>query len=148
MPAYVKNNKAFFNYEITEKLVAGIELFGFEVKALRSGQGSLEGSYVTVRGAEAFLIGVNIPPFQQKNTPKEYDPLRNRKLLITKKEIEKLGEIEKKKGLTIVPISVYNAGRKIKVELGIARGKKQFDKRETIKKRDSDREIRRTLKNM
>ncbi len=146
MTTFVQNKKANFNYEITEKLNAGIELLGFEVKSLRSSQGSLEGAYVTVRGAEAFLIGMQIPPFQNFNTPKEYDPLRNRKLLLTKKEITQLGEIEKKKGLTIVPISVYSIGRKIKVELGIARGKKSFDKRETIKKRDSDRDIRRAIK--
>ncbi len=142
----IQNKKAHFNYEITEKLTAGVELLGFEVKSLRAGQGSLEGAYVTVRGAEAFLIGTHIPPFQAFNTPKDYDPIRNRKLLLTKKEITELGATEKKKGLTIVPISVYSVGRKIKVELGIARGKKSFDKRETIKKRDSDREVRREIK--
>ncbi len=146
MSAYIQNKKVFFNYEITEKLTAGVELLGLEVKSLRKGQGSLEGAYVTVRGAEAYLIGSHIPPFQTSNTPKDYEPMRNRRLLLTKKEISELGAIEKKKGLTIVPISVYNHGRKIKVELGIARGKKSFDKRETIKKRDSDRDIRRTIK--
>lgn len=143
---FIQNKKAHFNYEITEKLTAGVELLGFEVKSVRAGQGSLEGSYVTVRGAEAFIIGMHVAPFQVFNTPRDYDPLRNRKLLLTKKEIATLGEIEKKKGLTIVPISVYSMGRKIKVELGIARGKKSFDKRETIKKRDSDRDIRRAIK--
>jgi SsrA-binding protein len=80
------------------------------------------------------------------NTPKDHDPVRNRKLLLTKKEIANLAENEGKKGLTIVPISVYNKGRKIKVEVAVVRGKKKFDKRETLKKRDTDREIRRTLK--
>jgi len=148
MGGLISHKKAFFNYEITEKLTAGVELLGFEVKSLRAGQGSLEGAYVTIRGAEAFLIGAHIPPFQPSNTPTDYDPIRNRKLLITKKEIDQLTDIESAQGLTIVPISVYNSGRKIKVELGIGRGKKKFDKRETIKKRDSDREIRRTLKNI
>jgi SsrA-binding protein len=142
----IDNKKAYFNYEISEKLDAGIELFGFEVKSLRKGQGSLEGSHITVRGNEAFLIGANIPAFQPANAPKDYNPLRNRKLLLTKKEIEEMQGIEKQKGLTMVPISVYNKGRKLKLSLGIGRGKKKFDKRETIKKRETDRETRRTLK--
>ncbi len=144
----IRNKKASFDYEISEKFTAGMELFGFEVKSLRAGQGALEGSYVTVRGGEAYIIGMHIPPFQPKNTPDDYDPLRNRRLLLTKKELETLAETEKKNGLTIVPISVYNSKRKLKIELGIARGKKKFDKRETIKKRDTEREIRRTLKNI
>lgn len=142
----ITNKKASFNYEITETLSAGVELFGFEVKSLRKGQGSLEGSYVTVRGGEAFLIGSFIPPFQENNTPKEYDAHRNRKLLLTKEELKKLANIEQTKGLTIVPLSVYNKGRVLKVDLGIAKGKKKFDKRETIKKRDVDRETRREFK--
>ena len=86
MSAYIQNKKAFFNYEITEKLTAGVELLGLEVKSLRKGQGSLEGAYVTVRGAEAYLIGSHIPPFQTSNTPKDYEPMRNRRLLLTKKK--------------------------------------------------------------
>ena len=139
----ITNKKIGFNYNITETLVAGVELFGFEVKSIRKGQGSLDGSYVTVRGSEAFLIGSFIPPFQENNTPKDYDPRRNRKLLLTKTEIRKLGDIEKTKGLTIVPISVYSKGRVLKVDLGIGTGKKKFDKRETLKKRDTERETRR-----
>lgn len=139
----VINRKVHFSYEITETIPAGIELFGFEVKSLRKGQGSLDGAYVTVRGGEAFLIGMQIPAYQEGNTPKEYDPLRNRKLLLNKKEIARLGEIESQKGLTIVPISVYNKGTVLKVDLGIATGKKKFDKRETTKKREVDRNIRR-----
>ena len=142
----IENRKARFNFELQEKLQAGIELFGFEVKALRQKQGSLEGAHVIVRGNEAFLINSFIPPYQPKNTPASYDPRRNRKLLLTKKEVSELESIESKKGLTIVPISVYNKGRKIKVELAIARGKRQFDKRETLKRRDSEREIRREIK--
>ncbi len=136
-----------FNYEILEEIEAGIELLGQEVKSIREKHGSLEGARVIVRGGEAFLIGVTIPPFQPKNAPKEYAPDRNRRLLITKKEIAIIGETETKKGLTIVPISVYNKGRKIKVSLGIVRGKKKYDKRDSIKKRETDRDIRRSLKN-
>jgi SsrA-binding protein len=146
MATLVSNKKAYLNYEVLEKFNAGIELLGFEVKSIRAGQASLEGAHITARGAEAFIIGMNIAPFQMTNTPPDYDPMRNRKLLLTKKEIEKLADQESKKGLTIVPISVYSIGRKIKVELAIARGKKQFDKRESIKKRDSDRDIRRISK--
>jgi SsrA-binding protein len=142
----ISNKKAFFNYEIIDKLEAGIELIGLEVKSLRKGQGSLDGSHVTVRGKEAYLVGMQIPPFQSANTPESYNPTRNRRLLLTKKELKELEGVEHQKGLTIVPISVYNKGRKLKVEFGIARGKKRFDKRQTIKKRETDRETRRTLK--
>jgi len=147
MSNFAENRKAYFNYEILEKITAGIELLGFEVKAIKAGQISLDGAYATIRGGEAFLIGANITALQPKNVPKDYDVKRNRKLLLTKKEIEKLADIENKKGLTIVALSVYNVGHKLKVELGIARGKKKADKRESIKKRESIREIERTLKN-
>jgi len=146
MASYAENRKARFNYEILEKYETGIELLGTEVKSVRSGQMSLEGTFVIVRGGEAFLINANIPPFQPKNAPKDYDPLRNRKLLLTKKEITELAGSEKNKSLTIVPISVYNKNRKIKVEIALVKGKKKFDKRETIKKRYTDREIRRDFK--
>ncbi|NQV87974.1 MAG: SsrA-binding protein SmpB [Parcubacteria group bacterium] len=140
------NKKVAFNYEVLEKFTAGIELFGFEVKSLRKGQCTLDGSHVTMRGGEAYLIGAQIAPFQPKNTPEDYDPKRNRRLLLTKKEIILLSQIESKKGLTSVPISVYNKGRKIKVEIASVRGKREFDKRETIKKRDALREVRREFK--
>lgn len=142
----IQNKKARFNYEILEKYEAGIELLGFEVKSLKNGQGSLEGSHITIRGGEAFIIGMQIPPYQVGNTPTDYDPMRNRRLLLTKKEITTLSGEEGQKGLTIVPLSVYNKGRKVKIEIATVRGKKKFDKRESIKKRDTDREIRRTLK--
>lgn len=140
------NKKAYFNFEIQDKITAGIELLGFEVKAIKEGKASLDGSYITIRGGEAYLIGASITPLQPKNTPEDYDPRRNRKILLTKKEIKELGEVENKKGLTIVVLSIYNKGKKLKVELAVARGKKAKDKRESIKKRESDREIRRTLK--
>jgi SsrA-binding protein len=143
----IQNKKAYFNYEITEKFTTGIELFGFEVKSIREKKGQLEGAYITVRGGEAFLVGANIPAFQPANAPIDFDPLRNRKLLLTKKEIKQLADIEGKKGLTIVAIAVYNNGSKLKLEIGIAKGKKSFDKRESIKTRETNREIRRSLKN-
>jgi SsrA-binding protein len=147
MPALIQNKKAGFNYELLEKLEAGIELLGFEVKSLRKHQGSLDGSYVLLRGGEAFLVGATIPPFQPGNTPEGYDQRRERRLLLTKKEIVRLSKAADTQGLTIVPISVYNSKRKIKVEIALARGKKKYDKRETLKKRESDRDIQRTLKN-
>ncbi len=146
MASYAENRKARFDYEILEKYEAGIELLGTEVKSVRGGKMSLEGAFVIVRGGEAFLINSNIPPYQPKNAPKDYDPLVNRKLLLTKKELAELAGTEKNKSLTVVPISVYNKGRKVKVEIAVVKGKKKFDKRETLKKRDTDREIRREYK--
>ncbi len=141
------NKKAGLNYEIVDKYVSGIELFGYEVKSLRKSQGSLDGSYITVRGGEAFLHNMYIPPYQENNTPKEYDSRRNRKLLLTRSEIQELADSENTKGLTVVPLSVYNKGTKIKLDIAIVKGKKKFDKRESIKKKDSLRDIARDLKN-
>ena len=145
MASYAENRKAHFNYEILEKYEAGIELLGVEVKSVRGGRMSLEGAFIIVRGGEVYLINANIPAYQPANAPKDYDPLRNRRLLLTKKEISKLVGSEKR-NLTIVPISVYNKNRKIKVEIALVKGKKKRDKRETIKKRETDREIRREYK--
>ncbi|HCY17647.1 MAG: SsrA-binding protein [Candidatus Nomurabacteria bacterium GW2011_GWF2_35_12] len=146
MANYAENRKARFDYEILGKYEAGIELLGMEVKSIRNGKMSLESAFVIIRGGEAFLINVNIPPYQPNNVLKDYNPLRNRKLLMTKKEIAILAGSEKNKSLTIVPISVYNKGRKIKVEIALVKGKKKQDKRESIKKRETDREIRREYK--
>ncbi len=143
MPTLVDYKKAHFNYEIMEKLEAGIELVGFEVKSLKNSQGSLEGSYVIIRGGEAYVMNMFIPPYQEKNTPKDYEPRRNRKLLLNKEEIRKLADIEAGKRLTIVPISVYTKNNRIKVSVAIVRGKKKFDKREVTKKRETDRTVRR-----
>lgn len=139
----ITNKKAYFDYEISDTYSAGMELFGFEVKSLRKSQGSLDGSYVTVRGNEAYLVNSFIPPFQEKNAPKDYDPRRNRKLLLSSKEIREIEKVEKTKGLTIVPISVYNKGRFLKVDLGVGKGKKKHDKRESLKKQAVERENRR-----
>jgi SsrA-binding protein len=145
MTTYVENKKAHFNYEIVEKIEAGIELIGIEVKSIKKNQGSLEGAYVIVRGGEAYIVNSFIPPYQENNTPKGYEPRRNRKILMTKKEISKLADTESG-NLTIVPISIYNKGNRIKVSIAIVRGKKKFDKRETIKKRENDRSVRREFR--
>ena len=140
------NKKVYLKYEIIEKHEAGIELLGFEVKSVRSGSGSLDGSYIIIRGGEACLINANIPPYQAYNTPKDYDPRRNRRLLLTKKEIGELAMTTNRMGLTIVPLSLYNKGRKIKVAVGVGRGLKKYDKRERLNKRDTEREMDRILK--
>ncbi len=146
MTTYADNSKARFDYEMLEKYSAGLELEGHEVKAVRSGKLSLKGAYILVRGGEAYLSGADIAPYQPGNTAEEYDSRRTRRILLTKGEIEKLAEAEGTKGLTIVPLSVYNKGRFLKLDLAIARGKKKFDKRESIKKRDTERDLKRTLK--
>jgi len=139
--------KARFDYEILETFEAGIELLGFEVKSLKKGQGSLEGAYVIVRGGEAYVVNMLVPPYQEKNTPKDYEPRRNRRLIMNRSEISHLADVEGSsgggKGLTIVPISIYNKGRLLKVSVAVVRGKKQFDKREVTKKRETDRSVRR-----
>ncbi len=144
--ALIEHRKAKFDYEIIETYEVGIELFGHEVKSLRNGQGTFEGSYSIIRGGELYIIGMFIPPYQVKNTPTDYDPRRTRRLLITKKEIKVLERDIHEKGLTLVPLRVYNKGAKLKIALGLMKGKKKHDKRASIKKRDTDREIRRTLK--
>ncbi len=146
MPTLIQNKKVHFNYEILDQFDAGIELFGYEVKSLRSKHGSLEGAHIIVRGKEVFLIGADIAPFQPANAPKDYDSRRNRKLLLTKKEIEELEGKESQRGLTIIPISLYTKGRNIKLSLGVARGKKKYDKREDIKKKDTQRDVAREMK--
>lgn len=144
--ALIENKKAHFNYEILERYEAGIELLGTEVKSIRAKHGSLEGAHVLVRGGEAFLVGATIQPYQAGNIDKNYDATRNRRLLLTRDEIIKLGHLESLKGLTIVPISVYNKQRKIKVEIAVVRGKKTHDKRETLKKREHERDVLREVK--
>ena len=143
--AFADNSKARFDYEIIKKFSAGLELLGTEVKSVRAGKCSLRGAFVVIRGNEAFLIGANIPAFQPKNVPKDYDALRTRKLLLSKSELEELKDAEGIKGLTIIPLSVYNKGRFLKLDIAIARGKKKFDKRQAIKKRDVERDLKRTL---
>jgi SsrA-binding protein len=146
MTKFADNPKIRFDYEIIEHLAAGLALSGSEVKSIRQGKISLAGAFVAVRGNEAYLVNANIEPYQPKNILEEYDPMRPRKILVTKKELETLVNAEESKGLTIVPISVYNKGRFIKIDIGIGRGKKKFDKRQAIKKRDVERDIKRTLK--
>ncbi len=146
MPYLIDNPKTKFNFELLETYEAGIKLAGHEVKTIRAKRGSLEGAYVTIRGGEAFLMNAYIPAYQEKNTPEGYDPNQRRTLLLSRKELGELAAKEAQDGLTIVPISMYSKGPNIKVGIAVARGKKKFDKRQTIMKRESDRDIQRTLK--
>lgn len=146
MKTLSENKKAYFNYEILEKIEAGIVLIGQEVKSIKSGRINLAGSYIVLRDSEFYLINAKIPPYQPKNVPESYDPLRSRKLLLKKKEIDYLIGRVKQKGLTLVPLRVYTKRGKIKLEFGIAKGRKKVDKRELIKKRETEREIKRELK--
>src|SRR6185437_4470271 len=143
----IDHKKARLDYEVLEQFEAGLQLLGHEVKSLRAKHGKLEGAHIIVRGGEAYVVGMSIPPYQAANTDKEYEPERTRKLLVHKKELLKLSDADGQKGLTIVPISVYNKGSKLKMRVAIARGRKQFDKRAVLKERDTKRDIQRTLKN-
>lgn len=141
----IRNDKAHLDYELLEKMEAGLELVGTEVKTLRAGRGSLKGARVLARGGECYLVGASIPAWQVANAG-DFDPERPRRLLLSKKEIAQVASAEAQKGLTIVPISVYSKGRQLKLEIAIARGKKKADKREDLKKRDEKRNIERALK--
>jgi len=141
-----ENKKAYFNYQIEEMLEAGIVLIGQEVKSLKTRGVNLAGSYVVLKGEEVFWVGAKIAPYQPKNAPSNYNPERTRKLLLKKSEIKYLIGKSKQKGLTLIPLRVYTKRGKIKLEFGIARGKRRVDKRELIKKREIEREIQRALK--
>lgn len=141
-----KNRRAYFDYQILETYEAGIELTGQEVKSAKAGHINLTGSFAVIRGEEAYLLNATISPYQAKNTPESYDPLRTRKLLLHKSEIRELIGKSARIGLTIVPLSVYTKRTRIKVLLGLASHKKQEDKRETIKRREADKEIKREIK--
>lgn len=142
----VENKKAYFNYEILEKLEAGILLEGHEVKAIKTGKMTLQGSYISIRKNEAYLINAHIAPYQKKNTPADYNLQRDRKLLLSSAEIKELLGKSTGARLTIVPLRVYTKKARIKIEIALARGKRKYDKREAIKKHETEREIERTIK--
>lgn len=144
--ALAENKKAFFDYEILEKIEAGLVLTGYETKAIKSGNMSLKGAYVVFQNTTPYLINAHIGLYKPAGKIPDYEPERSRKLLLKKSEMRYLRGKFEEKGLTIVPLKVYTKNRFIKVEIGIGRGKKLFDKRETIKKRDTKKEIQRTLK--
>ncbi|PIP18440.1 MAG: SsrA-binding protein [Parcubacteria group bacterium CG_4_10_14_0_2_um_filter_7_35_8] len=140
MNIFTENRKANFNYEILEKYQAGLVLLGQEVKSIKTGMVGLSGSYVMFRNNELYLVGCHIPPYQPKNAP-EYLPERERKLLLTKKEILYLQGRVSQKGLTFVPLKIYTKINRIKLEFGLARLIKKIDQRQVIKKREAKREM-------
>lgn len=142
----LENKHVYRSYEILDTVSAGIVLSGNEVKSLRNHHGSLNDAFVVSDNGTLTLVKAFIPPYQVKNTPASYDPYQARTLLLNKKEIMMWARKKTESGLTIVPIKMYTENRKIKVLLGLAKGKKKHDKREDIKKRDADREINRLLK--
>jgi len=140
------NKRAGFDYEILQKLEGGLVLFGQEVKSIKSGHMSLKGAFVTSKGSELFLTNSNVPAYQPKNTPENYDATRPRKVLLHKQEAKALlGKISQR-GLTLVPIKVYSIHGLIKLEFGVGKGKKKVDKREDIKKREDKLRIARALR--
>lgn len=141
----VSNRKARHDYQILEVLEAGIVLKGTEVKSLRRRNANLQDSYALIKNGELWLLGLHISPYEQGNI-NNHEPVRTRKLLIQKKELRKLFSRVSEQGLTLVPLSMYFKGPYAKVELAVARGKKSFDKREAIAKRDAQRAISRTLR--
>jgi SsrA-binding protein len=145
MPTLAKNKRARFEYEILETFEAGLLLTGPEVKSIRAGQCSLSGSFVTFHGAIPHLTNAHIAPYAFAVKNEQYNPTQSRRLLLKKNEIAYLRGKLQEKGLTAVPLSLYTKDRYIKLEVGLARGKKTHDKRATIKKREVDREIRRAL---
>ncbi len=145
MNELASNRKALHDFEILNRFEAGLELTGHEAKAIRIGKLNLRGAFIDLRGGEAYLLNAELPPYQEKNAPQDYEPKRARRLLLSKSELEELAQVTETKGLTIVPLAVYNKGRFLKVDVAVARGKRQFDKRESIKKRDTEKELRRSL---
>jgi SsrA-binding protein len=140
-----ENRKARHDYHIVERVEAGIALTGTEVKSLRDGGGTIRESYAQLRDGELFLVGANIAPYKQGNI-QNHDPLRDRKLLLHRREIEQLGAKVAQRGMTLVPLSLYLAGGKVKLELGLARGKEGVDKRHAIAERDARRQMERAVK--
>ena len=145
MKVISQNKQATFLYHIIEKFDAGIVLIGQEVKSIKLGQINLKGSYVIVEGNDLYLVGCHIPPYQPKNI-ENYSPDRPRKLLLKRKELNYLIGKSRQGGLTLIPLKVYTSKALIKVEIGVAKGKKLVDKREGIKKREIDRNLKRSLK--
>ncbi len=140
------NRKAFHDYFILERYEAGIELFGTEVKSIRAGTLNLKDSFCTIKDGEIFIRGMHISPYEQGNIFNR-DPMRARRLLMHKKEIIKLNSKVMQDGLALVPLSVYFKDSRVKVEVGLCKGKKLYDKRESEAKRQASRDIDRTLKN-
>ncbi len=140
------NRKARHDYMIEETVEAGIVLTGSEIKSVRAGRVNLRGSYARILNDEVFLYEAHISPYEQSGTYFNHEPTRTRKLLLHRREISRLEGLVRQKGLTLVPLKLYFKGRRAKLELGVARGKKLYDKREDIARREATRDIERVLK--
>ena len=145
MKIVCQNKKAFHDYSIEETIEAGIQLLGTEVKSLRDGKANLKDSYVLIKNAEIFLFNCHISPYSHGNIM-NHDPLRTRKLLLHRKEIERIRGKALQKGFTLIPLKIYFKGSYAKVEIGLAKGKRLYEKRETIKEREAKRTIERAMK--
>ena len=141
-----KNPTAYHNYTIESTLEAGIVLTGTEIKSIRNGKSNIKDTYVNIKDGEVFIYGTHISPYEFGNIYNK-DPLRTRKLLLNRREINKLYGMIKQKGISIVPIKMYMKGNKVKLEIGIGKGKKLYDKRQDIAKKDADLRMKKALKN-
>lgn len=142
----IVNRKARHDYHIMETFEAGIALIGAEVKSIREGKVNISDAYARVRNGEAWLIGLHISPYKNQNTFEEYNPSRSRKLLLHKKQIDKLSSMTQEKGLTLIPLKIYFKRGRAKLELGVGKGKKLYDKREDLKRKTAQREMERAMK--
>lgn len=146
MTVIAKNKEAFFNYEIEETLEAGISLLGHEVKSTKAGNVSLKGAHATIHGEEVFLVNAHIAPYKYAGELPGYEPTRSRKLLLKKRQISGMIGKYKVAGYAIVPLELYTKKGLVKVKLGIGRGKKKWDKRESIRAREDQRKIQRLIR--
>ena len=147
MSVLALNKRANFDYKILETFEAGLVLFGYEVKSVKTKHVSLKESFVTIHNQELYLTNANIPLYIHAGKINNYNPTRPRKLLLKKSQIKNLIGKARTQGLTLVPIKLYTKGRLLKLEFGLGKGKKEYDKREKITKREDERKMRRTLKN-
>lgn len=145
MKLLAKNKRATFDYEISERLVAGLQLSGSEVKSIKAGHASLKGSFIALRAGEAFLTNAHVTPYEHAAQKDQIDPTRNRKLLLHRAQLDRLIG-DKQSGLSVVPTALLLERGLVKLEIGVGRGKKRYDKREAIKRRDTDRDLARQLK--
>ena len=136
---YATNPRARFDYEILETIEAGLVLTGHETKSVKRGQASIKGAYVRVIGGQLWLVGATIPPYQPGNAPAGYQEQADRKLLVSRRELAALLGLQQAHGVTLIPLRLYAKGNRVKLEIGVARGKKKYDKREAIKKKDVSR---------
>lgn len=146
MPTYSHNRKALHNYSILDSIEAGIVLLGHEVKSIRAGQANLAGAYVTIRAGEVFLRNANIGKYKHSSNLEGYDKNRERKLLLNKNEIMRLSNRLEEKGTTLVPLEIYTSRKKLKLKIGVAKGKKTYDKRESIKNKELKRKLDRIIR--